>query len=538
MRKAVKVLALVGGIVAATTLVTASIEKERRPEGSWLAGDFHTHTFLTDGSHTQQDVLHHAFQYGLDWIANSEHGGAYSRDPQGNAWPATFRFLGNPPIGTVWRWQSLLDVSFPIIRAARDEYPGKVILQSYEWNVPSHEHASVGIVGADERCGLSVAQHEYLFDSSDSGTTSNDFLRVDGKVTTNTHAKAVAGVKYLQDNFAGASYMLLNHPSRRGKYSASDIRDFNDAAPDVAFGLEGMPGHQKEPCRAGYTDVNADRRTYGGADPIVAKVGGIWDSLLAEGRHFWVFANSDFHSSAADADFWPGEYSKSYTYVDGVGEGRRAPATALVAGLRSGKSFSAHGGLVDGLDFRAGRNSSQAEMGETLIVRRGSEVWVTIRFRSPRLNNNGQVPVVNHVDLIAGPITGPAIDRTTAANPGARVIKRFYSYDWESEDGWHVVRYRLTDVTAPVYLRLRGTNLAPGTPGETDAEGNPLIDSPLDVPCANTPQAAFADLWFYSNPVFVQVKEAVSVRSGAAATGAAPPDVSRRQFDRADRRTR
>jgi hypothetical protein len=49
---------------------------------------------------------------------------------------------------------------------------------------------------------------------------------------------------------------------------------------------------------------------------------------------------------------------------------------------------------------------------------------------------------------------------------------------------------------------LRGTNLPPGTPGETDLEGNPLADTPG----VNTAEAAWKDLWFYSNPIFVKVK--------------------------------
>ena len=70
--------------------------------------------------------------------------------------------------------------------------------------------------------------------------------------------------------------------------------------------------------------------------------------------------------------------------------------------------------------------------------------------------------------------------------------------------------------THSMYLRLRGTNLAPGTPNETDAQGNPLADelSYVDVPNPsdptqtvhiNTPDVAWGDLWFYSNPIFIHV---------------------------------
>src|SRR6187549_161945 len=37
-------------------------------------------------------------------------------------------------------------------------------------------------------------------------------------------------------------------------------------------------------------------------------------------------------------------------------------------------------------------------------------------------------------------------------------------------------RIKGRDVTSSQYLRLRGTNLPPSTPWETDADGNPLLD--------------------------------------------------------------
>jgi hypothetical protein len=87
------------------------------------------------------------------------------------------------------------------------------------------------------------------------------------------------------------------------------------------------------------------------------------------------------------------------------------------------------------------------------------------------------------------------------------------------------------------YFRLRGTNLPAATPNETDANGNPILDfkvSPNDqsvagtVPCTDAAcpshlrtvagvkysgfdVAAWSDLWFYSNPVFVQVIGATQV---------------------------
>ena len=57
-----------------------------------------------------------------------------------------------------------------------------------------------------------------------------------------------------------------------------------------------------------------------------------------------------------------------------------------------------------------------------------------------------------------------------------------------------------------MYFRLRGTNLAPNTPYETDAQGNPLPDTLATEHLGlDGPEEAWADLWFYSNPIFVRV---------------------------------
>lgn len=477
----------------------------------WLAGDFHNHTFLTDGSNIQADVLSHAFQYGLGWMANSEHGGTSARTPQGTAWPSDTAFLGNPPAGKMWRWQSLWQYSYPIISEARSTYPDKLIVQGYEWNVPTHEHASVAIVGPAEEGGQAIAQHEYLFDGSDSGTTSDSYLDVSGKVAANSHDKAVAGAKWLQDNYPMSSYFLLNHPSRALKYSIADIRDFNNAAPTVAFGFEGIPGHQKESNRGGYGNANVKARTYGGADYMIAKVGGLWDALLGEGRHFYTFVDSDFHS--IDGDFWPGEYAKSYTFVRDMDRDGDLSLGELVSGLRSGASFAVHGDLIDALEFSAESGDHEAPMGSELHAE-GRSVKLKIRFKSPAMNNNGDAVAVDHIDLIAGDITGRVAkylddgvtlnpDYSKDTNDSSRVVATFNRSDWKQDrDGFMTVEYKVKRLGKDTYFRLRGTNLPANTPNETDEAGNPLID---DLVGANDSAKAYADLWFYSNPIFVKV---------------------------------
>jgi hypothetical protein len=58
-----------------------------------------------------------------------------------------------------------------------------------------------------------------------------------------------------------------------------------------------------------------------------------------------------------------------------------------------------------------------------------------------------------------------------------------------------------------MYYRLRGTNHAVNAPSETDAKGNPLSDFlATDNLGLDGAAEAWADLWFYSNPIFVFVE--------------------------------
>ncbi|TRZ99489.1 MAG: hypothetical protein D4R80_03015 [Deltaproteobacteria bacterium] len=291
---------VVGSVVLARAASDPEGKARESAPGRWVAGDFHTHTYLTDGGRTQEEVALHAFSYGLDWFANSDHGGTSARDPFGVKFPTP-----------VARWITLKDSSFPIVQGLRAAFPKKGIVQGLEWNVPTHEHASVGIVTNEP---AAISDFEYVCDASDTDTS-----RGIPKMNK-AHADAVACVAMLGRTFPETSYFLPNHPSRKQKYTVADIRDFNNAAPRVAFGFEGIPGHQKETGRGGYDSfsqadpVHLRARTYGGADVMVAKVGGLWDALLGEGRRFFIFANSDFHNTVGD--FWPGEYSKSHTFVN------------------------------------------------------------------------------------------------------------------------------------------------------------------------------------------------------------------------------
>jgi hypothetical protein len=258
--------------------------------------------------------------------------------------------------------------------------------------------------------------------------------------------------------------------------------------------------------------------TYGGVGIYSAKIGGLWDALLGEGRKWWLFASSDFH--ATDGDFWPGEYTKTWTYaVDEDGNGNYS-AQEIVDALRSGNSFVVHGDLINALDFHAQYKNNFASMGQELVMDKGGQLKIKIRFKSPAVNNNGDPMAVDHIQLISGEVKGkiapsdPAYANDT--NDTSKIETTFTADDWEvEEDGWYTIVYQIKDVQKNMYFRIRGTNLAPNTPCETDMEGNPLLDradSVLNPGCENHfssldgAEEAWSDLWFYSNPVFVKVQ--------------------------------
>ncbi len=497
------------------------------------------------------------------------------------------------------------------------------------------------------------------------------------------HTKTVEAVKWMAALHPNGSYYIPTHLERAGPFNSAGnngfniehLRNLNNAAPRVAFGFESQPGHGASDRRGEYNlrrnnfgpapAVNrldsVGGTTYGGTGVYAAQVGGVWDALLGEGRNWWFFASSDWHSRGAfgsddrrsDNDFWPGEYQRNFAMVRH--EGKRVTPQAIVDGLRTGNNWTDSGQLIDRLAFVAcvanpdrsrddderdddddgkkGRSAAAvralattaarkntdidvkgcATMGEKLVVPRGADVIVSIvvrdpagksyspySFPNPSLAQIGIVqpmdePVLDHVDVIGGMVTGfkspgasdyagawpddwvdmnnPQQLRSLAAVPAAAknetaaVIKTFNKATWSTvprDAEFKRMTFRISGLKASQYVRLRGTNMPPSVPYETDAAGNPLSDlwtntgeilaktttavefptnSMLRIPCttvgANVPAngvpytgvnqpkidgcpnhlpvvngqrmvgfdvAAWADLWFYSNPIFIEVK--------------------------------
>ncbi|MGM0866731.1 MAG: S-layer protein [Bacillota bacterium] len=491
-----------------------SAKEEGNSRGEWMTGEFHAHTFQSDDSQQSlEDVLDNAFdKYELDWIGISDHLRLSSRDDEGNFIPG----------GPIPMSQGIMQYQVPKIKQLQDagKYKNKIIFSGFEWDMPTYEHVGVGIVG-DKTGSMetlkAINQFEYLFTDRDVKMFNQEDVAIwntQDKRAYATPQDARTALGWLEENYKNTSFAIFNHPSRKRVYTISDFRDFNNIAPNVAFGFEGMPGNQMEPDRGGLNLSTPENRTYGGADYMLAKVGGSWDALLGEGRHFWNFANSDSHFHISDnrlysSGYWPGQYSKNYTWMNG------STAQAVIEGMRSGKSFSVFGDLINALDFKIKGTGSKAEMGENLQVKEGQMINIKIRFKSPEKNNNEDPVQVDHVDLISGDVTGKAVPGTDAydknTNDTTKVIKRFTSKDWKTDrDGYNVITYKVK-ASKDQYFRLRGTNLGINVTGET-SNGDPMIDPVTDIEddekrFAEINKRNYQDLWFYSNPIFLSVED-------------------------------
>jgi len=518
-------------------IIAISFNPSQAQNSGYLKGDFHQHSTYTDGSYSIDTVMKSNKLYGLDWWANSEHGGGFNRDGRFSGtnlgttvyWDS---YIPNPIVGSVsissghqnmWRWQSIRDYSFQDVLNTRIIFPGITVFQALEWNVPGHEHCSMGIINNQYDASPNanpVAEFEFKFDASDADLTGGVAQGWVKSTNANNHAKTLEAISWVQANYSNTAWMIPAHPERKTLYNIAAFRDMNNAGPSVCFGFESMGGHQKAADRGEYKkSYNTDGvTTYGGCGIYAAKVGGLWDALISEGRAWWLFASSDFHNDQG-ADFWPGEYQKTYTYV-----ADRNNPLSYVDGLRSGNSFVVNGDLIDSLVFEIeplNSNGVYATMGQTLPVCGKTKV-LHIKVRDPQGANHNVYsgynnPELNHIDIIAGRINGmiqptdpdynvPSVSTTTViarfdANGGITDNNGLSSKSWiDLGNGWKEMTLVLNNYSDTMYYRLRGTNMGLNIANETDANGNPLSDS-LMYP--NTATKAFADLWFYTNPVFV-----------------------------------
>ena len=378
-------------------------------------------------------------------------------------------------------------------------------------------------------------------------------------IGTRGHAKTVEAVKWMAALHPNGSYYVPAHLERAGPFNpdgnngfnVEHLRNFNNAAPRVAFGMETQPGHgassergEYRPLRNGFTgsSTNVDSvggTTYGGTGVYGAWVGGVWDALLGEGRNFWFFASSDWHnrgSFGADdrrstQDFYPGEYQRNYTMVRN-GSDKLRPQT-IVDGLRTGNNWAASGQLIDRLAFvacvsypgpgartnaavenlavRAAANNTDIDvagcvtMGEKLVVRPGADIVVAVvvrdpagtnyapySFPNPSLVQIGQnvpmnSPVLDHIDVIRGMVSG-------YRTPGSAD----YAGEWPRNTAWlrtdgstadlSAVPTAAKNTTAAILRTFNGNGSNPWTSVTSPVDGTALLKMSFRIPAVQASQ--------------------------------------------------
>ncbi|MEX0942268.1 MAG: hypothetical protein WD002_06945 [Pseudomonadales bacterium] len=466
-------LTIPAAIAAALLLSSCALGDREEPQTgeSWLAGDHHIHSRYSVGYDRENlpnytiggDAIYPtpmnalmARTFGLSWIVTTDHGGP-------NHSKINF------------------DKAYPELQQSRAALPDVIQFYGMELNTPAADHSSLIIpFTVDERERL--MELESSFDKYEPWPPEPER---DREQTMITALKTMAGLKE-------KPVVIANHPSRSatgpGAYGLDEpreLRGWNDAAPNVAVGMAGAPGHQaatlseRKVARGAYREFP----TMGGFDQMTARLGGFWDSMLGEGRRWWITANSDshVHHTEGGIDFWPGEYSKTYVYAE-------KSHAAILSSLRDGRIFVTTGDLVSELYVEVMGESESAEIGGSLTLPGTAEVSVRIRLRDPDVpNHNGDNPRVKRVDLIVGDVTGPVADKTVDSNDSTRVLKRFTVDDWHA-DGEYLSMTHVVPIKGPSYIRVRGTN--------TD-EAEPEQDANDEDP--------WQDLWFYSNPVFIDM---------------------------------
>ncbi|MDX2675390.1 PHP domain-containing protein [Streptomyces sp. NY05-11A] len=497
------------GEAAASSAAMPATDASRSGGYLWLAGDHHIHTqYSSDAKYRVIDHVRQANAHGLDWMVITDHGSE------------THAKIGVEKVN-------------PDIVAARGQIDDTLVFQGLEWNIPAAEHGTVFVHPGKNEVAV-LKEFENSFDGAVKKATAS---------TPANEALAIAGVNFLaeqiQRRMVKDALFLANHPARKGIDSPHEIRAWRDAQPTIAVGMEGAPGHQAAGIAApngpgsgrGYYDnsPSADSfagyplesyRTWGGFDWMTATVGGLWDSLLAEGKPWWITANSDSHNvyadtavrgpgsdfntngryndpvyggglNLADGDYWPGQYSR--THVGAASFSYKA----VMDGIRAGRVWVDHGGLISGLNAQLRSGYSAVTLGGALRVRRGSRVDLVVEISLANGPNWSQfVPTLARVDVVQGDVTGPVADKDAFTTPNTKVVK---SFEVNKATGTVRLTYSLGQVDKPVYVRLRGTDgnrTAAGINGATVDPAGPA----MDVVGGADP---WKDLWFYSNPMWV-----------------------------------
>jgi hypothetical protein len=324
--------------------------------GVWMKIDYHMHTRFSDGEHPVDRVAAKAVEFGCDAIAITDHA---DRDLKA-ATPAYFE----------------------AVAAARQANPNLVVVTGVEWNLPpwgGDDHAVLLVPTAAEPL---LVEFKEKFD--DLGRDTHD------------EALALDALRWLARGATTGTrpVLLYEHPSRADAKSMENARDMRvwRAVNDLVVGFAGAPGHQASSAIGSYKykETPIDRW-----DPVTARVGDAWDTLLAEGLDVWgASAPSDFHNTGMD--YWPCQFSSTWVHAP------ERSVDAVLQALRAGSYVGEHGHVVRRADLQVSAPGlpRPATPGETIRAAAGTQLTVAVSLDVPATDWKGEPNTIDAVEIV------------------------------------------------------------------------------------------------------------------------------------------
>ena len=337
--------------------------------------DSHAHTRFSDGASEPLEVARVAAANGCGALAITDHGDTSVRA----ATPAYF----------------------DAIDAARLAFPDLIVFAGMEWNIPPYKHREHVTVLLDQMHERTVLPQFKAAFEIETASASDALKWLASKVSSPNQA-----------------VLIYNHPSRRDTDENENLKDVKSwqASHKLFAAFEGGPGHQRAASPGAY---EGSFRTDNRWDPAVAKIGGAWDQLLADGNDFWgALAVSDYHNE--QLDFAPCSFARTHVRVP------QRDQQGVLAGLRAGSFWAAHGRMLDDLAFIAAIPDLPlpATPGEAVRVPSGSGVVYRLQLRR-NASTRGQ-PLI--VELIGNVRTG-----STESLVVAEIKPEQDTFDWKPD---------------------------------------------------------------------------------------------------------
>jgi hypothetical protein len=271
--------------------------------------DHHAHTRYSDGALSPEELIELGKQNGCNAMAITDHtdkGGTVSA-------------------------QQLAD-----IQLLRSQNPDLLLFAGIELNMPSYkgrEHVNVIVTPELESQVLRKLGNVAELSIREAAEKKS------GRASDASTLYMISKIQSEQDNLI----VTYNHPSRKVEdvnESKEDLLRW-DSSNELFTAIEGAPGHQNSEYIGSYKkEVLPEDRW----DPVVARVGGVWDQLLDGGYNIWgALASSDYHNRTLDRP--PCEFARNHVTVGEEGY------SGLILALKSGTFWADHGRILNQFHF-------------------------------------------------------------------------------------------------------------------------------------------------------------------------------------------